>query len=353
MSQSRTLYSDKTRNPLAGSVELDEGQLRAHGRIMPLVELNLVAMADAYLRGRWLGGGGTERALAAIGPGAGVVPVIRVSGSAMPVKVRRAAEFAAALGELSVRMAGGRDVVAGYARLAAQEGVPLWIARRITFGPTGGPIAVAVDRRLARADVWAPDVASARLRGPLGLRAGQENLAQLLAVTIGSAPAALAIERGWRKSQRSVTVHSPVGRWELRRETWNTSRLLRDGGSVALLGRPDRRRALTGNLRPLADVQYHTSYPVDAVLAHFFGACFGLGDDTGRVRFGMRRPKDDGEIADSLWEEPWFTGLGKGSADNGPGGSADGWFGDGGGEGGGGDGGGDGGGGDGGGGGGE
>ncbi|TDC07634.1 hypothetical protein E1265_33895, partial [Streptomyces sp. 8K308] len=321
MSQ-RTLYSDKTWNPLAGHVELDEGQLRAHGRITPLADLNLVAMADAYLRGRWLGGGGTERALTAIGQGPGLVPVIRASGSATPLRVRRAAEFVTALGELCVWLAGGRDAVAHHARQAAREEVPLWIARRIASGPSGGPIAVAVDRRLARADVWAPDVPSARLRGPLGLRAGQANVAELLAVTVGSAPAALTIERSRRRSRCSVTVHSAVGRWELRRENSNTSRLLRDGGSVALLGRPERRRAApAGTLLPLADVQYHTTYPVDAALAHFFGVCFGLGDHTGRVRFGMRRPRNELEIDDSLWQEPWFTGLGRGGDDHGPGGS--------------------------------
>ena len=332
MSQLRTLYTDKSWNPLAGSVELDETGVRAGGRFTPLAELNLVAMADAYLRGCWVGAGGTERALAAIGPGAGVVPVIRATGSATPLRARRAAEFAGALGELCVRAVGGRDAVAGHARRAAAEGVPLWLARRVAPGPAGGPVVVAVDRRLARADVWADGAPPARLRGPLGLPAGQSNVAELLAVSVGDAPAALTVEQSWRKSQRSVTVHSSAGRWELRRESWNTSRLLREGGSVALLGRPARARRADhgGPLLPLADVQYHTAYPVDAVLAHFFGVCFGLGDDTGKVRFGVRRPEPDEIEFDGLWDQPWFTGLGRGNDDNGPGGRDDGWGGDGG-----------------------
>ncbi|TDC62848.1 hypothetical protein, partial [Streptomyces hainanensis] len=316
------LYSESSRNPLKTRVELTAEVLRIGRRPMALLTLNLPAMADAYLRGRWLGPGGTELPLTAIGPDPGVVPVIRVTGSSVPVRVGRAAEFAYALGELAVRTVGGAAVVREHAERAAHDGVPLWMLRRLAFGPTGFPITVAVDRRLARADVWAPDVPSARLRGPRGLLAGDPHTAELLALTVGGRPAALTVERSWQKSRRSVTVTSSFGQWQLRPEGWNASWLLRDGGAVALLVRPRQRDRRGQLLFPLARVEHHTWHPVDAVLAHFFAVCFGLGGDTGRIRFGSRRPTDD-ETVD--WEEPWFTGLGSGPDDNGPGARFDGW----------------------------
>ncbi|WP_461038473.1 hypothetical protein [Streptomyces mayteni] len=315
------LYSEGSWNPLTTKVTLTASELRVGGRHMALSELNLPAMADAYLRGRWLGAGGTEVLLADLGAGSGVVPVIRVTGSSKPVRVRRAAEFARALGELAVRQVGGQAAVQGHAERAAREGVPLWMARRLAPGPAGGPIAVAVDRRLMRADVWAADAPTARLRGPQGLVAGDENMPALLALTVGEQPAALTVERGWRKSRRSVTVSSSFGQWQLARESWNASRLLRDGGSVALITRPGGRERRGQLVLPLARVEHHTSFPVDAVLAHFFAVCFGLGDDTGTIRFGSRRPEPD----EMEWDDSWFTGLGDGRDDNGPGARGDGW----------------------------
>ncbi len=47
--------------PLARTVHLGESGLRRGGRTTPLEELNLAAVADAFLRGAWLGGGGAER----------------------------------------------------------------------------------------------------------------------------------------------------------------------------------------------------------------------------------------------------------------------------------------------------
>lgn len=104
---SQVLYGERSWNPLAQTVELTEDLLRRGGRVTPLGELNLAAMADAYLRGRWLGGGGTERPLDSLAEAAGNVPVTRVTGTATPVKARRAAEFARALGQLAVRGCGG------------------------------------------------------------------------------------------------------------------------------------------------------------------------------------------------------------------------------------------------------
>ncbi|WP_406726278.1 hypothetical protein WJ438_18760 [Streptomyces sp. GD-15H] len=50
---------------------------------------------------------------------------------------------------------------------ARSEGVPLWIARRFAPGPAG-PVAVAVDRRLIRVDVWGPHAPVVRIRAPYG-----------------------------------------------------------------------------------------------------------------------------------------------------------------------------------------
>ncbi|MFS8666100.1 MAG: hypothetical protein LOD84_10585, partial [Limnochordales bacterium] len=58
---SRVLYGEQSWNPLARTVELTEERLRVGRRATPLEELHLAAMAEAFQRGQWLGGGGTER----------------------------------------------------------------------------------------------------------------------------------------------------------------------------------------------------------------------------------------------------------------------------------------------------
>lgn len=167
------VYAERSWNPLAAKVRLTTGGL-SPGRD-PQVrtrDLNLLAMAEAYLRGQWVGGGGAERELSRIGQGRGPVPVIRVTGSAQVIWVRRAAEFARALGELAVPLSGGPAEVAAAGRRAEEEGVPLWMARRSAAGPRSGTVTVAVDRRLVRADVWAdgvPGTPAVRLRGKAGL----------------------------------------------------------------------------------------------------------------------------------------------------------------------------------------
>ncbi|MDT0309314.1 hypothetical protein RM780_20455 [Streptomyces sp. DSM 44917] len=324
----RELYADRSWSGRA-AVRLTDRALTAGGRTMPLAELNLVATAEAYLRGRWLGGGGAERPLAALGrgrDGRGVVPVIRISGSVRPVKTRRADEFARAYGDLAVHVSGGPQAVAEAARQAEAEGVPLWMARRAA----PGPVLVAVDRRLVRADVWAtgPDgrVTAARLRGPYGLtvRALRASNEPPLTVTVGERPARLVVQRGWRRSQRAVVVESLLGTWVLRRQDGRSSRLLREERPVALITRPDPRTPRNATLLPLAGVRHESPEALDAVMAHFFGTVCGLGDETGTLRFGVVRPlpEPDEEVT---WEMPWFTGLGSDSSDSGPGGGGDGW----------------------------
>ncbi|MGK5532565.1 hypothetical protein [Streptomyces sp. URMC 129] len=325
---SNVIYAEKSWNPLAASVNLTDGELRQGGRRMPLAELNAVAMADAYLRGMWLGGGGTERPLSSLPSGPGTVPVIRVTGAARPIQVRRAAEFARVLGDLTVRMSGGPDAVAEAAERAAHEDVPLWMARRVAHGPAG-PVVVAVDRRLVRADVWTPGLPVARLRGPYGMPAGLTEVPPNLVVTIGEMPAYVTLLQHWRKTKRGVILQAAQGRWELWRHDARASRLLRDGQPVALLRRPAPTAGRGALLLPLADVRHETADALDAVIAHFFAVVFGLGDGTGSIRFGTRRPLPEPEEP-MAWEEPWFTGLGSGSDDSGPGGGGDGWSGDGG-----------------------
>ena len=58
---SQVLYGERSWNPLARTVELTGDQLRRGGRATPLGELNLGAMAEAFRRGSWLGGGGAHR----------------------------------------------------------------------------------------------------------------------------------------------------------------------------------------------------------------------------------------------------------------------------------------------------
>ncbi|MFE7973941.1 hypothetical protein [Streptomyces shenzhenensis] len=166
---SQVLYGERSWNPLARTVELTEDRLQRGGNSTPLSELNLGAMAEAFQRGRWLGGGGAERPLGRLADGAGIVPVTRITGTTTPVKVRQAAEFARALGKLAVRHCGGPDQVAALAARARAEGVPLWIARRFAPGPAG-PVAVTVERRLVRVDVWGPHAPVVRIRAPHGFR---------------------------------------------------------------------------------------------------------------------------------------------------------------------------------------
>lgn len=349
---SQVLYGERSWNPLARTVELTEDHLRRGGRVTPLGELNPGAMAEAFRRGNWLGGGGAERPLQRLAEGPGIVPVTRVTGTATPVKVRQAAEFARALGELAVRRCGGPEQVAALAERARAEGVPLWIARRFAPGPTG-PIAVAVDRRLVRVDVWGPGTPVVRIRAPHGFRRDSPQPAKGLRLTVGDMTAQLSLDKKRRKSKSSVEVRLPGQRWVLRRENATSSWLLRDERPVALLTRPARRPVPEPGsvLLPLAPVRCEGADPLDAVMAHVFAVAFGLGDTTGLARFrSQRRPVVNGDepiILDEWWDRPWFSNLGSGSDDNEPGGS-DGWGsdgGDGGDSGGGGDGGGDGGGG--------
>ncbi|MCL6736125.1 hypothetical protein [Streptomyces neyagawaensis] len=346
---SEVLYSERSWNPLARTVELTEDLLRRGGRTTPLTELNLGAMAEAYHRGYWLGGGGSERPLARLAEGPGVVPVTRVTGTTAPVRVRQAAEFARSLGEVALRQCGGPGQVAALGERARAEGVPLWIARRVAPGPAG-PVVVAVDRRLVRVDVWGPHAPVVRIRAPYGYRPDGADASKGLRLTVGEVTAAPALEKRLRKSRSSVAVRLAGRRWELRRENAMSSWLLCDGRRVALLSRPPRRPVPAPDtvLLPLSPVRYESRDPLDAVMAQAFAVAFGLGDTTGLARFRpTRRPADDREplALDVDWDRPWFSNLGTGGDDNESGGG-DGWGSDGGdGGGGGGDGGGDGGGG--------
>ncbi|MFI9155897.1 hypothetical protein [Streptomyces sp. NPDC053367] len=353
---SRVLYGERSWNPLARTVELTEDGLRRGARTTPLNELNLGAMAEAYRRGHWLGGGGTERPLERLEDGPGVVPVTRATGTTRPVRVRSAAEFARELGELAVRACGGPEQVAALAARAQAEGVPLWIARRFGPGPAG-PIAVAVDRHLVRVDVWGPQAPVVRIRAPYGFHGAVSDPSLGLRVTVGGEPAQLGLQKRLRKSKSYVQLRMSGRLWALRRENARSSWLLRDDRRVALLARPPRRPDLGPDsvLLPLAPVRYETADPLDAVMAQAFAVTFGLGDTTGTARFrSERRRANGGEpvAVDVWWDRPWFSNLGTGSEDNESGGG-DGWGSDGGdggdsgggGDGGGGDGGGDGGGG--------
>ncbi|WNI30194.1 hypothetical protein [Streptomyces sp. ITFR-6] len=214
---SQVLYGERSWNPLAQTVELTEEGLRRGGRTTPMGELNLGAMAEAYGRGCWLGGGGAERALDRLPEGPGVVPLTRVTGTAVPVKARRAAEFARALGELAVRLCGGPEQVAALAARAGAEGVPLWIARRFAEGPAG-PVAVAVDRRLVRGDVWGPHAPAVRVRAPRGFQGEGPDPSKGLRLTVGDAEAELVLRKKLRKSKSVVEVRLAGVHWVLRRE---------------------------------------------------------------------------------------------------------------------------------------
>ncbi|WP_199185885.1 hypothetical protein [Streptomyces carminius] len=325
---SQVLYGERSWNPLARTVELTETGLRRGGRTTPLGELNLAAMAEAFQRGCWLGGGGAERPLERLADGAGVVPVTRVTGTATPVKARQAAEFAHRLGELAVRQCGGPDQVAALAAQARAEGVPLWMARRNAPGPAR-PVTVAVDRRLVRVDVWGPHAPVVRIRAPRGFHHDSPDPSKGLLLTVGDVPAQLALRKRLRKSRSSVEVRLPGQHWVLRRENAVSSWLLRDERRVALLTRPPRRPAVEPGtvLVPLASVRYESPDPLDAVMAHAFAVAFGLGDTTGLARFrARRRPQREGEpvAVDDDWGRPWFSNLGREGEDNEPGGG-DGW----------------------------
>lgn len=329
----QVLYGERSRNPLARTVELTGEWLRKGGRRTPLSELNLAAMADAFQRGQWLGGGGTERPLQRLPDGPGIVPVTRVTGTSRPLKVRRAAEFARALGELAVRACGGPEHVAALAAQARAEGVPLWIARRFAPGPAG-PIAVAVDRSLVRVDVWGPGAPVVRIRAPYGFHRAGSDPSRGLRLTVGDVSAELSLEQRMRKSKRRVGVRLPGLHWELRREDARTSSLLRDGRRVALLTRPrGRPQPEPGSvLLPLTPVHHESPDPLDAVMAQAFAVAFGIGDTTGAARFrAERRRANIGEpvAPDAWWDRIWFSNLGSGSEDNESGGG-DGWGADGG-----------------------
>ncbi|MGV9454841.1 hypothetical protein [Streptomyces sp. NPDC003635] len=329
---SQLLYGERSWNPLTRT-ELTDGGLRRGGRSMPLGELNLAAMADAYQRGYWLGGGGAERPLGSLPDGPGAVPVTRITGTTRPWKVRQAAEFARTLGELAVRHCGGPEHVAALAAQARAEGVPLWIARRFAQGPAG-PIAVAVDRNLVRVDVWGPHAPVVRIRAPYGFRGEGSDPAQGLLVTVGDVSAQVVLKRTIRKSKRQTEIRLPGQHWVLRRENAKSSRLLRDDRPVALLSRPHGRPVPEPGtvLIPLSPVQHESTDPLDAVVAHAFAVTFGIGDTTGSARFRKerRRSRTAEPIApDEWWDRPWFSNLGQGREDNESGGS-DGWGADGG-----------------------
>ncbi|MEV8595767.1 hypothetical protein [Streptomyces sp. NPDC052012] len=340
----QVLYGERSRNPLARTVELTEGGLRRGLWTTPLDELNLGAMAEAFLRGSWLGGGGSERPLSSLPQDRGVVPVTRATGTTTPLKTRQAAEFARALGELAVRRCGGPDQVYALAARARAEGVPLWIARRYAPGPAG-PVTVAVDRRSVRVDVWGPHAPAVRLRAPHGYLADSGERAHGLVLTVGDVTARLELRRKLRKSKSRVEIHLPDRQWTLRRENAVSSSLLRDGTRIALLTRPPRGASPAPGtvLLPLADVHHDSPDPLDAVMAHAVAVSFGLGDTTGGARFRAVSSRRDTE--EDIWDHPWFSNLGRDRHDNEPGGG-DGWGRDGGDGGDGGGGGGDGGGGD-------
>lgn len=329
------LYAEKSWNPLAAAVQLTNWTLRIGLRQTPLTELNLVAMADAYQRGQWLGGGGALRPLHALPADSGIVPITRFTGSAKPLKVKEARAFADALGRLAVQHSGGPAAVAQQAALAAQHQVPLWLARRTAVSPSG-PVTVTVDRRLVRADVWAQGLPAVRLRGPRGLLANRQDPTADIRVFVESDPtgsptgsrpaeqALLSTTESWRKSRRSLTVHTHgTGVWTLTRHNARSSWLSHNGQQVALLTRPTPAAGhRAAELQPLTEVRYETHSPMAPVMAHFFGVSFGIGDLTGKVRFGSRRPDSDGGdggpdgAGDASWSRPWFTSLGGGRDDS-------------------------------------
>lgn len=290
---SQVLYGERSPYPLGRTVELTGDGLRVGRRVTPLYELNLGAMAEAYQRGHWLGDCGAERPLPTPADGSGTVPVIHATGFCTPVRVRHAARFAHRLGELAVRCCGGPGQVAALSARGLAEGVPLWIARRFAPGPVG-QIAVAVERRLARVDVWGPHAPVLRLRAPYGFRPDAAEPSKGLCLTVAGTVADLSLENRGRASRRLVAVRIPGRHWVLRRETATSSRLLCNDRPVAVLTRLPRGlpREPGTVLPPLAPVRYASGDPLDAVMAQLVAASFGLGNLTGsaRLRAGRGRP---------------------------------------------------------------
>jgi hypothetical protein len=323
----QVMYAEKSRNPFVTDVRLTSVALRARWQVMPVQELHLLAMADAYLRGRWLGGGGTERPVTSLPAGKGTVPVTRVSGACRPVRVRSASEFAHALGGFAVERCGGAHEVERAAARAQAEGVPLWIARRTAPSPVG-PVSVAVDRRTVRVDVWGEGAPVVRLRAPEGVSLDRRSPSRGLVLIVDDVAAALTVTRSnWSAGSSGVTVELPGRRWELFRRSKRSSQLTCNGHPVALLIVPAPVGAGVP-LLPLALAEFSSADPLDAVMTHALAVSFGLGDGSGAVRFGIRGGDGEGAAA---WDQPWFTGVGSGSGDSGPGAGGDGWGGDGGG----------------------
>ncbi|MDT0341997.1 hypothetical protein [Streptomyces litchfieldiae] len=276
----RTLYEETSRNPFASRIRLGEHDLVVGGRRTPLAELNLTAMADAYLRGQWLGGGGTERPLAWLRQERGVVPVIRVTGAAQPLRPRNAAEFARAgrVGGAAQRRSGGRvrgRGARGARGRAAVDRAPHGARPARRGGGHGGPAAGAGGR-------VGDGLPAVRLRGSHSLTVAALRVpVPPLAVTVGGEPATLSVVRSALKSRRAVKLRTRWGDWELRRQDYRRSVLLCDGRRVALLGRPDRSELRGRVVLPLARVELASADPLDVVLAHFFAVVCGLGDGWG------------------------------------------------------------------------
>ncbi|AKH81379.1 hypothetical protein AA958_03360 [Streptomyces sp. CNQ-509] len=326
------VYAERSWNPLAAKVRLTaDGLSLARGSYVRAGDMNLMAMAEAYVRGKWLGGRGTERALARIRNGPGAVPLTRVTGSAQVIRVRQAAAFAGALGELAVELSGGPAEVAAAGRRAEEEGVPLWMARRSAAGPHGGMVTVALDRRLVRADVWAagvPGTPAVRLRGEAGLTTEEVRTRNPpLTVTVAGRPAVLTV---LDSSARGLVARLRTARtqWELEGRDVESSRLLRGGRPVALLTRRRDFEVRYAAVEPLRDVRYESGDPLDAVVAHFFGAVCGAGDENALIRLGTVEPVRDpygaggADGAQRGWDTPYSTDLGHSPS----GGAGGGWF---------------------------
>ncbi|WP_053171395.1 hypothetical protein [Streptomyces sp. SBT349] len=66
----QVLYEETSRNPFTATVRLTEGGLVSGRTSTPVAQLNLVATAEAFLRDRWLGGGGWNGRWRSSAPGA-------------------------------------------------------------------------------------------------------------------------------------------------------------------------------------------------------------------------------------------------------------------------------------------
>ncbi|OEU95976.1 hypothetical protein [Streptomyces oceani] len=365
------LYHEPTGNPFDKPVRLCAEHLRIGRQRVPLGELNLPAMADAYLRGSWLGGAGSEQPLWHVEM-ARAVPVTRISGSTFLVRPLQPAVFAQELGELAVRASGGPETVAWHAQRAAEEEVPLWIARRWAHGPHG-LVSVAVDRLSQRVDVWAvdtsaptepetpaaavpvsssesparpnspvspdssvspgppasphPSASPVRIRAPYGLVTGSADPARGLRLTIGPDSVDLDIaDLVPRLDQQSIastlTVRTPHHEWLLRKAGWRSSELLRDTHPIATIRKPGRRRA-PEPLLALATVEYGDCDPQDVLLIHALAVAFRLGRFTGGVRLAPQNRLRD--TTRDVWGQPWWTGVGSCPGDSGLGAAHDEW----------------------------